>query len=202
MPTPSNLDGVLVQWGDRLFYPANRVVRARTPKLTGAGIQERAHAIRQRIHAIVVRRAPQVMVKVTGGGRGMGAIGAHLRYISKGGRLPIEDDRGLAREGKEALRDLVEQWRVGGSRISEVSERREAFNIMLSMPAGTKAEFLQRAAREFAKAELANHRYAMVLHTHQANPHVHLSVRAEGRDGQRLNRERLAIPHCIAQLRP
>ena len=27
----------------------------------------------------------------------------------------------------------------------------------------------------------------MVLHTHQANPHVHLSVRAEGWDGQRLN---------------
>ncbi len=27
----------------------------------------------------------------------------------------------------------------------------------------------------------------MVLHTHQANPHVHISVRAEGRDGKRLN---------------
>jgi hypothetical protein len=27
----------------------------------------------------------------------------------------------------------------------------------------------------------------MVLHTHQANPHVHLSVRAEGKDGQHLN---------------
>ena len=64
MPTPSNLDGVLVQWGDRLFYPANRTVRAHTPKLTGAGTQERAHAIRQRIHAIVVRRAPPVMVTV------------------------------------------------------------------------------------------------------------------------------------------
>ena len=187
MPTPSTLDGVLARWGDRLFYRANRVVRARTPKLTGAGIQERAYAIRQRIHAIVVRRAPQVMVKVTGGGRGMAAIAAHLRYISKGGRLPIEDDRGLEREGKEALRDLVDQWRLGGSRIPEISERREAFNIMLSMPAGTKAEIVQSAAREFAKAELANHRYVMVLHTHQANPHVHLSVRAEGRDGQRLN---------------
>ena len=187
MPTPSNLDGVLVQWGDRLFYPANRVVRARTPRLTGAGIQERAHAVRQRIRAIVVRRAPQVMVKVTGGGRGMAAIAAHFRYISKAGRLPIEDDRGLEREGKDALRDLVEQWRVGGSRIPEISERREAFNIMLSMPAGTKAEILQSAAREFAKVELANHRYVTVLHTHQANPHVHLSVRAEGRGGQRLN---------------
>jgi hypothetical protein len=187
MPTPSNLDAVLVQWGDRLFYPANRVVRARTPKLTGVGIQERALSIRQRIHATVVRRAPQVMVKVTGGGRGMGAIAAHLRYISKGGRLTIEDDRGLEREGKEALRDLVEQWRLGGSRIPEISERREAFNIMLSMPAGTKAEVVRSAAREFTKVELANHRYVMVLHTHQANPHVHLSARAEGRDGQRLN---------------
>jgi len=187
MSTQSNLDGVLVQWGDRLFYPVNRIVRAHTPKLTGVGIQERAHAVRQRIHATVVRRAPQVMVKVTGGGRGMGAIAAHLRYISKGGRLPIEDDRGLEREGKEALRDLVDQWRLGGSRIPEISERREAFNIMLSMPAGTRAEIVQSAAREFAKFELANHRYVMVLHTHQANPHVHLSVRAEGRDGQRLN---------------
>ena len=155
--------------------------------MTGAGIQERAHAIRQRIHAIVVSRAPQVMVKVTGGGRGMAAIAAHFRYIGKGGRLPIEDDRGFEREGKEALRDLVEQWRLGGSRIPEISERREAFNVMLSMPAGTKAEIVRSAAREFAKAELANHRYVMVLHTHQANPHVHLSVRAEGRDGQRLN---------------
>ena len=127
------------------------------------------------------------MVKVTGGGRGMAAIAAHLRYISKGGRLPIEDDRGLEREGKEALREMVDQWRLGGSRIPELSERREAFNIMLSMPAGTKPAIVQSAAREFAKVEFADHRYVMVLHTHQANPHVHLSVRAEGRDGQRLN---------------
>lgn len=187
MSNPTSLDGVLVQWGDRLFYSSNRVVRATTPHLKGAGLRDRAAAIRQRIEGAVVRRAPQVMVKVTGGGRGMAAIAAHFRYISKGGRLPFEDDRGLVREGKEALRDVVEQWRLGGSRIPEVSERRDAFNIMLSMPAGTKPEIVQCAAGEFAQAELANHRYVMVLHTHQANPHVHLSVRAEGRDGRRLN---------------
>ena len=117
----------------------------------------------------------------------MGAIAAHLRYIAKAGRLPIEDDRGAVREGRDALRAITDQWRFGGTRIPEVSERREAFNIMLSMPAGTDARALQQAAREFAKAELANHRYVMVLHTHQANPHVHISVRAEGRDGSRLN---------------
>ena len=49
------------------------------------------------------RRAPQVMVKVTGGGRGMGAIAAHFRYISKNGRLDIEDDRGAVEQGKDAV---------------------------------------------------------------------------------------------------
>ncbi len=187
MTTPNTLDGVLVQWGDRLFYPSNRSTKSRTPALTGLLLHQRAKALRQRHRATVVQRAPQVMVKVTGGGRGMGAIAAHLRYIAKGGRLPFEDDRGVTRDGKEALHSIVDQWRFGGSRIPDVSERREAFNLMLSMPAGTRPEFVLQAAREFAKAELANHRYVMVLHTHQANPHVHLAVRAEGRDGKRLN---------------
>lgn len=131
------IDGVLVQWGDRLFYPANRGKLSRTPALTGLALQHRA----------------------------------------------IEDDRGVVREGKEALHAIVDQWRFGGSRIPEVSERREAFNIMLSTPAGTNPRLIQQAAREFAKVELANHRYVMVLHNHQANSHVHISVRAEGRDG-------------------
>ena len=186
MSTGTGIDGVLVEWGERLFYPRNRIVRSSTPRLSGS-LGQRAAAIRQRIEATVLRRAPQVMVKVTGGGRGMAAIAAHLRYISKAGRLPFEDDRGVIREGKEALHDLVEQWRFGGSFIDETAPRREAFNIMLSMPRGADALAVQRAAREFAQAELADHRYVLVLHDHQANPHVHLSVRAEGRHGQRLN---------------
>jgi hypothetical protein len=184
---PSAIDGLLVQWGDRLFYPSNRMKPSCTPVLTDAAVRQRAQVLRQRIRATVERRAPQVMVKVTGGGRGMGAIAAHLRYIAKAGRLPIEDDRGAMREGRDALRAIADQWRFGGTRIPEVSERREAFNMMLSMPSGTDARVVQQAAREFAKAELANHRYVMVLHRHQANPHVHISVRAEGRDGKRLN---------------
>lgn len=186
MTTGRSIDGVLVQWGERLFYPANH--RAKTAQSrTAASVRQRAIAIRARIQATVVRRAPQVMVKVTGGGRGMAAIVAHLRYISRAARLPFEDDRGAVREGKQALRDLAEQWRYGGSFIGDTSPRREAFNIMLSMPSGTDPLSIQRAAREFAETELADHRYVMVLHDHQANPHVHLSVRAESRFGKRLN---------------
>jgi hypothetical protein len=185
--TGTAIDGLLVQWGDRLFYPGNRIVRIpQTPHLSGT-LSQRAAAIRRQVHATVVRRAPQVMVKVTGGGRGMAAIAAHFRYITKNGERMFEDDRGLARKGKDALRDVVDQWRYGGSLIEETSPRREAFNIMLSMRRGTDPLVVQQAAREFAAAELADHRYVMVLHDHQFNPHVHICVRAESRHGERLN---------------
>jgi hypothetical protein len=83
--------------------------------------------------------------------------------------------------------EVAEQWRYAGSQIPQQSERREAFNIVLSMPRGTDPQFVLKAAFEFAKAELADHRYVMGLHEHQANPHVHLSVRAESRHGKKLN---------------
>ena len=62
--THPSVDGILIQWGERLFYPSNRLIKSHTPRLhLPAG---RAAEIRSRIEA-TVRRAPQVMVKVTGG---------------------------------------------------------------------------------------------------------------------------------------
>jgi len=184
MSSSPSIDGVLVQWGERLFYPGNRVVKARTPRL--GPFSSKATLIRSRIEA-TVRRAPQVMVKVTGGGRGMKAIAAHLRYISKNGRLEIEDDRGVVEQGRDTLKDIERQWQYGGAYIDDVGHRREAFNVMLSMPKGTDPQIVLKAAREFARIEFTDHRYVMVLHTHQANPHVHLSVKAESKHGERLN---------------
>ena len=175
MSQAPNIDGTLIQWSDGLFYPDNRIVKVPPqPKLVANVARQRAIAIRARIEATVVRRATQVMVKVTGGGRGMRASAARFRYISKNGRLEIEDDRGETMRGKEALHDLADDWRLGGTPIDDIGDRREAFNIMLSMPRGVDPLAVQRAAREFAHAELADHKYVMVLHDHQANPHVHL----------------------------
>ena len=187
MASHPSIDGVLLQWGERLFYPGNRIVKEREPPRFHPRAQRRDAAwIRARVEG-AVRRAPQVMVKVTGGGRGMKAIAAHFRYISKNGRLDIEDEQGLVAHGQDAVREMVDDWRYGGSLIPDTSDRREAFNIILSMPRGADALTVQRAAREFAQAELANHKYVMVLHDHQAHPHVHLSVRAESKHGKRLN---------------
>jgi hypothetical protein len=132
MSMPAAVEAALVTWGERLFYPANRIVRSgHTPRLSALSLGQRAAAVRTRLEATVVRRAPQVMVKVTGGGRGMGAIAAHFRYIVKAGRLPIEGDRGVVEQGKEALRDLVEQWATRDLRSQRRAPRREALNIIL-----------------------------------------------------------------------
>src|SRR6266513_2554845 len=59
---------------------------------------------------------------------------------------------------------------------------------MLSMPPGTPPRGVLEAARNFAREELAlKHRYALVLHTDEPHPHVHLVVKAVSEQGQRLN---------------
>jgi hypothetical protein len=53
-------------------------------------------------------------------------------------------------------------------------------NIVLSMPASTPPQKVLNAARTFARENFAlQYRYAMVLHTDQAHPHVHLVVKCE-----------------------
>ena len=76
---------------------------------------------------------------------------------------------------------------MAGSFIPESSVRKEAFNIVLSMPAGTPAEHVVDSAREFAKEHFSGHKYVFVLHDDTDSPHVHLAVKAERWDGKRLN---------------
>jgi hypothetical protein len=55
------------------------------------------------------------------------------------------------------------------------------------MPAPTPPEKVLAAAEKFAREKFAlQHRYAMVLHTDQKHPHVHLVVKAESEQGKRL----------------
>ena len=60
--------------------------------------------------------------------------------------------------------------------------------MIFSMPAGTPPEKVLAAVKDFAREEFgAKHRYAMVLHTDEPHPHVHMVVKAMGYDGTRLN---------------
>ena len=143
-----------------------------------------------------VRRTPEVMVKVTGGGKTVGAVVAHLAYISQRGELEIETDEG-ERISKAEQKALVRDWHLeltaGQYREPQDSGKpgrsiKLVHNIVLSMPAPTPPDKVLAAARVFAREKFGvKHRYAMALHTHQQHPHVHLVVKAEGIEGRRLH---------------
>jgi len=60
--------------------------------------------------ARTVGRAPEVMVKVSGGGKSKGAAVAHLRYIDRNGELDVETDSGDILKGKDVAGDLAADW--------------------------------------------------------------------------------------------
>jgi hypothetical protein len=190
MPTSAtNADGLLLQWGDRLFYEPVRSRKAPRTSRAAAWVG-RPRALRAQI-ARTILRVPEVMVKITnrrGGQNGMGAIRAHLEYISRHGQVELEDQDGHPIAGRLDVQDLVHMWRVAGRGIAETSTRREAFNVMLSMPPGTNRAAVKDAARAFAREEFGEQRdYVFAAHDDEAHPHVHIVVLARGRDGHRLN---------------
>jgi hypothetical protein len=147
----------------------------------------------EQIRRTVMARTPEVMVKVTGGGKKIGSVSAHFSYISQHGDLEIETDRGeRLSEGDQNA--LIKDWHLDltagqyrGPRGANAFARpvKLVHNIVLSMPSPTPPDRVLAAAKVFAREKFgAMHRYAMVLHTHQRHPHVHLVVKAEREDGK------------------
>ena len=96
-----------------------------------------------------VGRTPEVMVKVTGGGQSVGAVRAHVSYISQHGELEIETDEGQ-RVAHDAQKALVKDWHLelsaGQYRAPRGQQKARrtvklVHNVVLSMPAPTPSEF-------------------------------------------------------------
>ncbi|MBX3318666.1 MAG: hypothetical protein KF890_02190 [Nitrospira sp.] len=207
-PPVSQIDQKLDEWGSRLFNVSTETlprprsskhVRLSSAKFVSTGgrlstSQARATYVRQKLQAMV-RRSPQVVVKLVRAPKGMKGISNNLTYISRDGLLEIEDQDGQVIQGKDAVADLKAEWRDGGMPIAADSIMRDAFHLVLSMPTRTDPLSVQRAARDFATREFSGFQYAMVLHTFETDPdphpsphpHVHLTVKAAGLDGVRLN---------------
>jgi hypothetical protein len=127
------------------------------------------------------------MVKVTGGGRSVRAVAAHIAYIGHHGEIELESDRG-ERIREEAQEEFLRTWHLEvstGQYRSKLPARSVAsgiklvHNVVLAMPAGTPPDKVLYAARAFAREKFSAHRYVLALHTHQRHPHVHLVVKAE-----------------------
>jgi hypothetical protein len=139
--------------------------------------------------ARLAARVPEVMVKVTGRTRDPAHLKAHLTYITRNGELPAEDRDGLLIVGRREVVELARDWAAVQLNDSRRRERSPfSVGIILSMPQGTDAFRLRDAAREFARSAFGERfDYVFALHTDASHPHVHLTVRALGDHGERLN---------------
>jgi hypothetical protein len=153
-----------------------------------------------------VRRAPEVMVKVlTRGATTSKAAVAHLAYLDRKGELEIETDDGEKLVGAKAAEAIVDGWDLdledgkameSEGRTANHRKPRLVHKLIFSMPPGTPPEEVLGAVRVFAREEFAlRNRYAMVLHTDEPHPHVHVVVKAIGEDGERLNIKKPTLRH-------
>jgi hypothetical protein len=152
-----------------------------------------------------VRRAPEVMVKVLGrGGQDLKSVRGHLNYlrVREDGDVPIETDDGRQLEGRTAARELMEDWDLDLDDLRPRSEldthgggsKKLVHKLMFSMPAGTPSDKVLGAVKNVAREEFAlKHRYAMVLHTDEPHPHVHMVVKAMSEEGERLHIRRKTL---------
>ena len=144
-----------------------------------------------------VRRTPEVMVKVLSrGGQDVKSVGRHFAYLSRKGNLEIETDDGRHIEGKGAEAELARGLGSGHpGAAADFSPERQGLDrkppklvhkVLFSMPPGTPPKKVLEAVKVFAREEFGlQHRYAMVLHTDEPHPHVHMVVKAVSEDGVR-----------------
>ncbi|WP_432787013.1 hypothetical protein AAEX37_01080 [Oligella sp. MSHR50489EDL] len=133
-------------------------------------------------------KKPEVMVKIptrkSVKSVGVKGVANHIDYISRNGKLKLENNHGLKITGKD-VKNIANNWQQAGM-IHEQSKK-QVLNVVLSMPPETDPEKVNSAARQFAAEVFKGHEYVFVLHTDEAHPHVHIAVTMQNELGQRLN---------------
>lgn len=170
----------------------------------GPGRRDRPSPAQIAMIARTVQRTPEVIVKVLNrGGTDLGAVRRHISYLDRGGELEIETDQGERLQGKGAAEVLLDDWDLDLDENRPTADLKPwgrgkapklVQKLLFSMPAGTPPKKVLAAVKNFAREEFgAKHRYAMVLHTDEPHPHVHMVVKAMDYDGKRLNVRRATL---------
>jgi len=136
----------------------------------------------------VLKKAPEVMVKITGSSKGLATVKNHLDYISRNGKIELVNEAGESIHGTAAVRDLKQHLKA--EQIPEDGKKREFLHVVFSMPKETDAEDMKTAVAAFCKEEFSNRRYVMAFHDDTDHRHVHLCVGT--RDIERVDEPRLS----------
>jgi hypothetical protein len=158
---------------------------------------------------LTVNRAPEAVVKVLPrSSNDLKAVGKHIDYIGRRGSLELEGDDGERLRGRVGAA-LLDDWdldiddvrrQAGLAAASKRNPPKLVHKLMFSMPPGTPPQKVLSAVRNFAREEFyGQHRYALVLHTDEPHPHVHLVLKAVSDQGVRLNIKKATLRHWRSQ---
>ena len=92
------IDGIVKDWGERLHYSPvkgskGRNIRSGGPTRAAKPAPPSGPATKEKV-ARTAKKTAEVMVKISGGGKNMKHIKAHMDYISRNGDVEIEDENG------------------------------------------------------------------------------------------------------------
>lgn len=146
----------------------------------------------------IVRKAPEVMVKISGKQRGAAHLGEHFGYISRHGKLEVRSSEGEIITDEKRLKAIAADWDMLDQAMNPTGrDRPTSMSMVLSMPGGTTdAATVHDAVQAFARVEFEGQfAYMVALHTDTDHPHVHLTVATQGEDGTRFNPRKADLHH-------
>ncbi len=173
---------------ESVLYPAVKRKANKTKKLRAGDIFAKASR--------VAAGSPEVMVKITGFGKGASHVKAHLAYITRNGKLDMENDRREIFTGKEEIKSLFKDWENDFSASKRHKNQRDTMHMVLSMPESTDPEAVRKAVRAFTQDTFSeNHEYVFALHTDEPHPHCHVTIKTLGFNNVRLNPRKADLQH-------
>lgn len=146
----------------------------------------------------IVRKAPEVMVKISGKQRGANHLGEHFGYVSRHGKLEVRSSEGEIITDEKRLKALAGDWEMLDEAMNIYGKDRPiSTSMILSMPGGTTdAATIVDAVQAFARVEFEGQfAYTIALHTDTDHPHVHLTIANQGEDGSRFNPRKADLHH-------
>ncbi|MDZ4078488.1 relaxase/mobilization nuclease domain-containing protein [Hydrocarboniphaga sp.] len=143
----------------------------------------------------IARRHPQAILKITRYGHGGHKILGHLHYVTRHGRLTLEDENGQPVDDPRELRRRVRAWTEQAGAVMEdpdaTKQRKRRITAHFILDAGTQAkpEALSKAARQFLGERFGKdgHEYLFVRHDDTKQPHVHVVLNLMNAHGRRLH---------------
>ena len=162
----------------------SRLINDRISNLFNGDVRTKSNRIRG--NGRYNKKPPEVMVKISGFGYNNAHTVNHFDYISRNGKLELEDEIGQVYQDIQTIHQLAQDWNE--TDYQQRKRTRHSTHLVLSMPFGTEPKAVKQAVRSFAKNTFSeNHQYVFALHTDTDSPHVHLTVNNLGFDGKRLH---------------